>query len=108
MYGFIGDSLGWAISMPYDQDAMFMLLPAMTGALLLPADGEYRVIEVERHEFFAGRLGRRVSQTLVAEKDGQRYQIVLGRAHTAIRGSVREYASGDIVRPDWGSQVRPK
>jgi hypothetical protein len=72
-----------------------------------PAADSYRVISVEHRSVFAGRLGYRVEQTLVAERDGHKYEIKLGRAHTAMRGSVREYGSGDqIGRLDWGDRVR--
>jgi len=72
-------------------------------------DADYRVVDVDRRESFAGRLGRRVEQTLTVERDGKRYEIRVGRAHTGIRGSVRSFSAGDTVRPDWGyrvSQVR--
>ena len=69
-------------------------------------DADYRVVDVDRRESFAGRLGRRVEQTLTVERDGKRYEIRMGRAHTGIRGSVRTYSAGDNVKPDWGDRVR--
>lgn len=67
---------------------------------------EYRVVDVERHESFAGRLGRRVEQTLTVERDGKRYEIRMGRAHTGIRGSARSFSAGDTVKPDLGDWVK--
>ena len=71
-----------------------------------PADAEYRVLDVSRREVFAGKLGHRLEQTLTVERDGKRYEVRLSRAHTGIRGSVRSYASGDVVTPEWGARVR--
>jgi len=72
-------------------------------------DADFTVVSVERHEAFAGRLGRRVEQTIMAERDGKRYEIKLGRTHTAIRGSTRTYSAGDVIKVggfDWGTQVK--
>lgn len=85
---------------------MLYLLPILTTSLSQPMDAGYTVVSVERNEVFAGRLGRRVEQTIVAERDGKRYQIKLGRSHTAINRSTRNFAAGDTMRPDWGDIVR--
>ncbi len=94
--------------MPYDHETMLSLLPIALCVTMPVADEGFRVIDVQRHEVFAGRLGRRVTQIVTAEKDGKRYEIVLGRSHTAIRGSVRELSNGDTFRPDWGAVIREK
>lgn len=69
---------------------------------------DYKVISAERSEAYAGKLGRRVQQTLIAEMDGKRYEIKLGRTHTAINRSTKTYAAGDTISVgdfDWGTQI---
>jgi hypothetical protein len=88
---------------------MLYLLPILSASLNQPVEADYTVVSVERHEVFAGRLGRRVEQTIVAERDGKRYEIKLGRSHTAISHSTRTYSAGDTIKVggfDWGTQVR--
>ena len=84
---------------------MLCLLTPLVAVAAIDAD--FRVVDVERNESYAGRLGRRVEQTLTVERDGKRYEIRMGRAHTGIHGSVRSYSTGDSVKPDWGDRVRP-
>jgi len=84
---------------------MLVLIPILTATLSQPALAEYKVVSVERQEAYAGKLGRRVSQTIVAEKDGHRYEIKL-RSHTAIRGSVKTYSAGDSFKADWGTVIK--
>lgn len=85
---------------------MLSILPILTANLIQPMAADFTVVSVERNEVFAGRLGRRVEQTIMAERDGKRYQIKLGRSHTAIRNSVRTYSAGDTFSPDWGAVVK--
>jgi len=82
---------------------LFALLPLVASSA---GEADFRVLEVSRREVYAGKLGQRVEQTLTAERDGKRYEIRVNRAHTGIRGSVREFANGDTVKPDWGWTVR--
>lgn len=84
---------------------MLVLIPILTATLSQPALAEYKVVNVERQEAYAGKLGRRVSQTIVAEKDGKRFEIKL-LSHTAIRGSVKTYSAGDSIKADWGTVIR--
>jgi hypothetical protein len=88
---------------------MLYLIPILSAHVSPIADAEYKVVSVDRHEAFAGKLGRRVEQTLTVERDGQRYEIRLSRSHTAIRGSVKNLAAGDMLKLgslDWGTQVK--
>ena len=85
---------------------MLVLIPILTTALFQPVDSDYTVVSVDRHEAFAGRLGHRVEQIVIAERDGKRFEIKLGRTHTAIRGSTKTYAAGDSIKIDWGMVVR--
>ena len=74
-----------------------------------PMAGDFTVVSVDRQEVFAGKLGRRVSETLVAEKDGVRYEIKLGRSHTAIHHYSKGYSAGDTVKVDgfaWGTVIK--
>ena len=84
---------------------MLVLIPAMVLSAM-PIDGEFRVVSVERREVYAGKLGRRIEQTLTAERDGVRYEIKLSRSHTRIYHSTRNLTAGDSFRPDLGDQVR--
>ncbi len=85
---------------------MISLLPLLTANLIQPVAADFTVVSVDRNEVFAGRLGRRVEQTIIAERDGKRYQIKIGRSHTAIKGSTRTFSAGDKVTPDWGATVK--
>lgn len=85
---------------------MLVLIPILTATLIQPATADYKVVSVDRHEAYAGRLGQRVEQTVIAERDGKRYEIKLGRTHTAIRGSTKTYSAGDSLKVDWGMVVR--
>lgn len=85
---------------------MLVLIPILTATLSQPATADFKVVSVDRHEAYAGRLGHRVEQTIIAEKDGKRYEIKLGRTHTAIRGSTKTYSAGDSIKIDWGMVVR--
>lgn len=87
---------------------MLYLLPILSANMSQPA-ADFRVVSVDRQETFAGKLGRRVTQTLVAEKDGKRYEIKVGRSHTAIRNSTKTYSAGDVISVggfDWSTSVK--
>lgn len=87
---------------------MLYLAPLLT-ANMDSSVAEYRIVSVERQESFAGRLGRRVQQTLIVEKDGKRYEIRFGRSHTAINRSIPSYSAGQTIelgRADWGTQIK--
>lgn len=85
---------------------MLTLIPILATAITTANHHDYKVVSVERTEAYAGKLGRRVHQTLLVERDGKRYSITLGRSHTAIARSTKSYSAGDTVRPDWGSIIR--
>ena len=88
---------------------MLYLIPILSAHVSPMTGAEYKVVSVDRQEAFAGKLGRRVEQTLTVEKDGQRYEIRLSQSHTAIRGSVKSIAAGDTLKLDsfhWGTQVK--
>lgn len=84
---------------------MLVLIPILTATIAQPAMADYKVVSVERQEAYAGKLGRSVNQTIVAERDGKRYEIKLLN-HTAIRGSVKSYTSGDSIKIDGLTRVR--
>lgn len=84
---------------------MIVLIPILSVALSQPAMADYKVVSVERQETYAGKLGHRINQTIVAERDGKRYEIKL-RNHTAIRGSVKNYSQGDSIKVDGFTVVR--
>ena len=84
---------------------MLYLLPILSANMNQPMANDYKVVSVERQEAYAGKLGRRVTQTIVAEKDGVRYEIKL-MSHTAIARSTRSYSAGDSIKPDWGTPFK--
>lgn len=101
-----GMKVGYGLSRAVGSINMLSLLPILTANLIQPMAADFTVVSVERNEVFAGRLGRRVEQTIVAERDGKRYTIKLGRSHTAIRNSTRTFSAGDTFKPEWGTIVK--
>ncbi len=85
---------------------MLSLIPILSATVMPISHHDFKVVSVERNEVFAGKLGRRVEQTIIAEHGGKRFEIKLGRSHTAIRGSTKSYSAGDTVRMDWGTSAR--
>lgn len=70
-----------------------MMLPVMT------AEPVYRIAEVERAAVFAGRLGQRITETLIVDVEGRKVRIVLlGAYHSrAVAGNAR-FRAGDEIR----------
>lgn len=59
----------------------------------------YKIVEIERRSAFAGKLGRRVHESLVLEKDGQRYTIsVRGDYHTNCVRPWQRLKEGDEIK----------
>ncbi len=84
---------------------MLVLIPLLASSLTQPAFAEYKVVSVDRHEVYAGKLGREVTQKIVAEKDGSRFEITI-KGHTSIKGSVRSYSTGDTIKQSWDLAVK--
>lgn len=61
--------------------------------------GPGRIVDVERHESFAGKLGHRVEYRLTIERYGKRYQVSAGRHHTNLAGKKPEFQVGDTFDP---------
>lgn len=58
---------------------------------------EFRVVSVERHVAFAGKLGSRVHETLVAESGGVRAKIRVGAYHTRFFNAPEPLEPGDVI-----------
>lgn len=83
-------------------------------SLLARPAAVYEVVDVERHEVFAGRYGRRVTETLEVRADGRTYHVdIMGAYHTYFAGrqmpvlspgdqvEIRGTLRGDTLRTDW-------
>jgi len=77
---------------------MIYLVPLLISNMDQHVDGEYKVVRVERTEAFAGKLGRRVEETLTVERDGTTYTVHLHGYHTAITRNRHEYHEGETIR----------
>jgi hypothetical protein len=75
---------------------MLFLTPILVVASV-PQAPTYRVVEVHRDAIFAGRLGKRIEDRLIVTSDGERYEVLVGRRHTAIH-PVPELHVGDEIR----------
>ena len=76
---------------------MLFLTPILV-AVLAPSQAPiYRVVEAHRTIAFAGRLGQRVEDRLVVSSNGERYEVLVARRHTAM-GTVSEFHAGDEIR----------
>lgn len=77
---------------------MITFVPMATALSFASANlEEFRVVSVERHFSFAGKLGSRVHETLVAEKDGARVKIRVGAYHTRFFNAPEPIEPGDLV-----------
>lgn len=77
---------------------MIYLVPLLTANLDQHVDGDFKVVRVERKEAYAGKLGRRVSETLTVERDGVTYTVKLHEYHTALNRRARDYREGETIR----------
>lgn len=66
------------------------------------------VVRVARTEPFAGRLGRRIEETLVLrDAEGREFKVRLGAAHTRVRGPLAAFRPGDrVVVPQGDAALR--
>ena len=62
-----------------------------------PANTTLLITNIDRKEVFAGKLGKRVSQTLTVTADGKTYEIIVAPRHTFIR-DVQSFNVGEKVR----------
>ena len=75
------------------------LLALLLPAVIAPAD--FRIVEVQRHAVFAGRLGELVHEDLVLESEGQRVTLsVRGDYHTACVRPWQRLHEGETLRLD--------
>ncbi|MEQ1821757.1 MAG: hypothetical protein ABL949_04555 [Fimbriimonadaceae bacterium] len=72
-----------------------MITSVLLAHLALNTPLQARIVSVDRHEAFAGKLGHRVSFDLVVESDGVRYRVHTGRYHTNVAGKVPTFSIGD-------------
>ena len=62
--------------------------------------GRFEITEVTRHEAFAGRLGKRITERLEVRRDGKDYQVIIdGAFHSRMGGrQMPRLSAGDSVR----------
>ena len=77
---------------------MFVTALLALTPLHLHADN-FKIVEIDRKTAFAGRLGLRVHENLVVERDGHRYTInVKGDYHTRFVRVSQRLKEGDEIR----------
>ena len=65
---------------------------------LLPAQADYKIVEIRRESKFAGRLGQLVSEDLVVERAGTRVMVhIAGSYHTMCVRPRQRLHEGDTV-----------
>lgn len=62
-------------------------------------DTVFEIIKVDRNSAFAGKLGRRVTETLVIQSGSQRYELKIdGISHTFNTRESQRFAVGQKIR----------
>jgi len=79
---------------------LFPIAYSILAAPLLKDLGRFTVASYVRKEFFAGKLGNRVEETLVVEQNGSRYTIAFPRWHTRFSRQLQNYCPGEQVTVD--------
>ena len=79
---------------------MITVLSIIAASIITPSTSktsDYKVMDAMRTTSFAGKLGSRVEDTLVLDRDGAKYTVKLGYAHTRF-GKVAEFHIGDNLK----------
>lgn len=72
---------------------------SLVAAPVSRTDVPMEVIQVDRREAFAGKLGKRISQRLLVKADGRTISIPVRMGHT-ICGKVPVFHIGDLIMVD--------
>jgi transketolase C-terminal domain/subunit len=78
---------------------MIAVAPLAISLIVTKQATTYKIVEIERHAVFAGKLGDLVHEALVVERDGNRYTITIeGDYHTACLHEKQRFHKGDTIR----------
>lgn len=63
-----------------------------------PQTGDaYTIVEAKRTVAFAGKLGNRVEDNLIVERDGVRYRLEIGHRHTRFGNVGEPFSAGEKI-----------